>query len=630
MKPSYPYKPALAALSLALAALLLATCPNPAISGGAPAGESGGADIPAGTGLAVIQLEGVGGGNAVRTAVPDHIDGYLFILSFTAAGKTDVELELSSSGDTSVTVPLEQGTWNLTVDAYTTGPGSDFTFKKGETVSITIKAETTTVFSVYMELDTDFSGTGTLTYEIEVPASTRGWLGLYPLDVPEFSGDVFGLDSTVTTDDTLERDISNPKEDAAAIVTSAASAPDGIPLPGGTYRAVIDLYNEGANKFAVYSTIVHIYKGQATPLNRRFTLEGNFADCPPVVGETGTSLAAKLNAALASTEADCTIVLEGNEYYFPPYDFSGLSGDKTITIRGNGKTIQLGSVESILFTLPSGLTLVLHDVTLRGLAQSGSSTASLVRVEDKAILELRAGSRITESRASSGGGVYVGGTLAMIGGEISGNFASSGKGGGVYVFTGGTFTLSGGAVSRNQASVGGGVYVDNGGTLTLSGGAVSRTATGSGVCVNGTGDFTMSGGAISYNRAAGAGGGLDFRGTGGSLLSGGTVNGNSASSTGGGIYVNGRTVTMTGGSVGANTAAASSGGGVYVESGGTFIKQGGGTIYGSDGGTLKNTAQSDSKGHAVYVSSGSKKRSTTAGPAVDLDSATAGAAGGWD
>jgi hypothetical protein len=65
---------------------------------------------------------------------------------------------------------------------------------------------------------------------------------------------------------------------------------------------------------------------------------------------------------------------------------------------------------------------------------------------------------------------------------------------------------------------------------------------------------------------------------------------------------------------------------------GTFTKSGG-TIYGSDAGdTLKNTAGSDSSGHAVYVypSFVSKKRNTTAGPSVSLDGSQSGAAGGWE
>jgi hypothetical protein len=69
---------------------------------------------------------------------------------------------------------------------------------------------------------------------------------------------------------------------------------------------------------------------------------------------------------------------------------------------------------------------------------------------------------------------------------------------------------------------------------------------------------------------------------------------------------------------------------VYVDSGGTFTKQSGGIIYGSNGGALKNTAYSDSRGHAVYVSSGSKKRNSTAGVGVTLNSAEYGNVGGWE
>jgi NAD(P)H-dependent FMN reductase len=68
---------------------------------------------------------------------------------------------------------------------------------------------------------------------------------------------------------------------------------------------------------------------------------------------------------------------------------------------------------------------------------------------------------------------------------------------------------------------------------------------------------------------------------------------------------------------------------VYVN-GGTFTKQSGGTIYGSNAdSTLKNTAiivGIEPYGHAVYVSS-SKKRNTTAGAGVTLNSGTSG---GWE
>jgi hypothetical protein len=87
---------------------------------------------------------------------------------------------------------------------------------------------------------------------------------------------------------------------------------------------------------------------------------------------------------------------------------------------------------------------------------------------------------------------------------------------------------------------------------------------------------------------------------------------------------------MNGGTISGNSAIY--GGGVYVYSG-TFTKQSGGTIYGSNAGsTLKNTATyGDGFGHAVFVpGSPGKKRDTTAGTGVALNSAASGSAGGWE
>jgi hypothetical protein len=64
---------------------------------------------------------------------------------------------------------------------------------------------------------------------------------------------------------------------------------------------------------------------------------------------------------------------------------------------------------------------------------------------------------------------------------------------------------------------------------------------------------------------------------------------------------------------------------VYVDSG-TFIKKWGGIIYGSDAsGNLKNTA---GNGHAVYAYG--RRRDTTAGEGVTLNSTKYGSAGGWE
>lgn len=153
-------------------------------------------------------------------------------------------------------------------------------------------------------------------------------------------------------------------------------------------------------------------------------------------------------------------------------------------------------------------------------------------------------------------------TFKMNGGEISGNYITSGGpayGGGVYnskifEFTGGTIT--GNKVESTRQNVfGGGIYNEHDGKFTMSGGTISNnTATtdgaswGGGVCVDGS-TFTMSGGEISGNQALTYtssasnnsidGGGIYFTSgtTGNFTLSGGTITGNTAKGKGAGIFI---------------------------------------------------------------------------------------------
>jgi uncharacterized repeat protein (TIGR02543 family) len=177
-------------------------------------------------------------------------------------------------------------------------------------------------------------------------------------------------------------------------------------------------------------------------------------------------------------------------------------------------------------------------------------------------------------------------------------------------------------------TVGGGVtlMLDNNITLLgLSGNKFSL------VMVNSNGALEMKAGSkISGNNASYNGGGGVYVKKGGTFtMSGGEISGNTSYSggNGGGVYVEkGGTFTMNGGEISGNTA--NLGGGVYVQDG-TFTKQSGGTIYGLDGGVLKNTAVRNTAGHAVYINN-SKKRLTTAGVGVTLDSTKSGSAGGWE
>jgi hypothetical protein len=555
----------------------------------------------------------LGGGDG-RTILPGGIAEYYFTLDFTALEKEDVQKTLD--GDTTLTVALEPADWTVEVTGYA-DPARTIPMARGS-ADFTVTPGAGTACTVYLARDFSAHGTGSLAYDIDLsqlPSSTRGSFSLRILDNTPGTGQEIDL---------------SPDMGGTAFGTLTD-------LPEGTYLAMVDLYDNAANTAAVWTGVVHIDNGSVTTLDRLFA-PGDFVEADPQVIAGTNTLAAKLAAALTYSSGSYTISLDGTETdlaAFAPQTLNVTdSKNITITLRGNGHEVQLGSTYGSLFTVGaasgSSLTLVLQDISLRG---RSDNTNSLVRVNGRGILEMKAGSRVTGNRSTTtyGGGVYVytDGTFTMSGGEVSGNTSSSfaGIGGGVYVDTGGTFTMSGGAVSGNTVigatnSYGGGVYVGTGGTFTMSGGEVSgNTASssslssvssdGGGVYVD-SGTFTISGGVISGNTASSSssrsrGGGVGVAGSGTFTMSGGAVSGNTASSSslssrGGGVWVAGyATFTMSGGAVSGNTASStttsgSSGGGVYVASG-TFTMSGGAV----SGNTASSTTTSGSSGGGVYV-----------------------------
>jgi hypothetical protein len=518
-----------------------------------------GETMPPGMGLARIRLGAGGLAQSVRTALPD-ISTYYFTLDFTAPGKTVKKtLDGSETPSLTLTVALEPAVWNLEVNGYEDDSMTNHKVRGNISVPITEGMDAS--FNVYLAPDFSSGGTGNLDYNISFPATARGWLGLYPID--DTPGTSEEIDISASTDR-----------------TGTLSG-----ISEGSYRAVIDLYDSGGNKAAVWTGVAHIYGGATTSLARIFT-GTDFIDCPEVI--PGATLADKLNAALARPSGSYTIALDGMEgdlASFAPKTFNVTgSNDISITIRGNGKTVQLGSTGQLFYLKPltsgSSITLVLQDVTLRGIA---GNTESLVQLDARGTLEMKAGSLITGNTSSwrSGGvSVYDNGTFTMNGGVVSGNTTIDSNaygGGGVYVAGGSVakFTMNGGAVSGNFASgfSGGGVSI-NGGAVTMSGGAISGndTSSGGGVSVT-SGTFTMSGGAIIFNEAA-FGGGVSVSG-GTFTMSGGAVSGNNGGF--GGVYVYSGSFTMSGGVVSGNISSSSSVGcgGVGVIGGGTFIMSGG-------------------------------------------------------
>jgi hypothetical protein len=226
---------------------------------GPETGSGSGGTIPQGMGLARINLGGGGG----RTVVPG-VGSYYFTLDFTAEGKAGISKVLN--GGTSLTVVLEPAVWNLEVKGYT--DSSKNVLKAWGSVSVSVIAGAESHFNVYLARDFSTGGTGSLTYSIGLPANvSRAWFGLYPLDVPET------ITGTITAD-TWEKDISSSAGGTASDTLAG--------LPEGAYLAVVDLYDGGNKKAAVWTRAVHIYDSLSTPVNHTFTA-GGFAECDPAV-----------------------------------------------------------------------------------------------------------------------------------------------------------------------------------------------------------------------------------------------------------------------------------------------------------------------------------------------------------
>jgi len=303
------------------------------------------------------------------------------------------------------------------------------------------------------------------------------------------------------------------------------------------------------------------------------------------------------------------IVLGANESISPKtLTYSGKTVGITLMGYGSERTISLSSNGS-MFTVNSGVTLTLDEnITLVGRSINNNP---LVHIIDGSVV-MNEGAKI------------IGNTTF----DTTGSVTCC-----VHVYNG-TFTMNGGKVSGNTSSGGSAISVDRG-TFIMNNGEISGntapSSAGGGVTIM-TGTFTMNGGKISKNTAF-SGGGVDV-GNGTFTMNGGEISGNTTSHGGGGVNVGG-IFTMSGGEISGNISSSSAGGGVYVGSSGTFTKSGGGTITGYASDTVNgNVAKKDDVvqsnwGHAVYVNS-SKRRETTAGPGVNLNSKVNGTAGGWE
>jgi len=278
---------------------------------------------------------------------------------------------------------------------------------------------------------------------------------------------------------------------------------------------------------------------------------------------------------------------------------------KKVSITLTGGTVNLKNTGA-MFNIDNGVTLILKEVTLKGL---DNNNMPLVIVEGYGKLVMNEKSAITgncnyHDNHIGGGGVFVSwnGNFEMNAGAINNNKIFSGSaGGGVFVW-GGTFVMNGGEIFSNESTEagGGGVFVMDSdevnliavGTFTMNGGKIenNKASWGGGVFVAFNGTFTMSGGKISGNTSYNNGGGVYNAGT--FIITDGEISGNKANNCGGGVDSQGELFTMNGGEIKNNTAQW--GGGVFIENIGTFTMSGG-KIY-------DNTAALSGGGVNVYGS----------------------------
>jgi len=324
------------------------------------------------------------------------------------------------------------------------------------------------------------------------------------------------------------------------------------------------------------------------------------------IGNQNLSMALNYISSNANNGDNYKIILGGNETITSGnldyagkiinINLQGYMNEKIITRNSNGS----------LFTIRAGVTLTLDsNITLLG---RDNNDIALINILQSGNLIINDNSKIkgnTCTGSLSGGGLHVRGTLLMNGGEISGNTANTGGGGGIF--------MNGGEIKNNYSNYdgGGGIYLINNSSFTMNGGKIVGNQSHAKAIIgsSGGGGISVNGGSIAY-------------------INNGEIKGNK-STEGGGIYISNGNVTMYGGIINGNIAGL--GGGVYIAYG-VFKKLSvnhnnySGIIHGSeavgndaDGIPLRNDS---SRGHSVSDHNYGRMRNTTAWETDHIDTST--------
>jgi hypothetical protein len=275
------------------------------------------------------------------------------------------------------------------------------------------------------------------------------------------------------------------------------------------------------------------------------------------ISDTGVSGDGSLRGEIATAQSGDTITfdsgLAGQTITLDPAKGAlHLSTNLTITGLGANQTTISGGHATGVFTIDSGTTDTLAQLTITDGRTSGGITADGGGIFNAGTLTV---DHCTLSgNAAENNGIYNGGTLTVVNSTVSGNSVFGNPyvsgfdvwGGGIY--NAGTLTVDQSTLSGNSAiSEGGGIF--NVGTLTVDQSTLS-------------GNFTV-------DTGSGIGGGITNLG--GKVTVGyTTISGNSAGAWGGGIFSYSGTVTVDHSLLFGNSERQGGGGGGGIFNGGTM------------------------------------------------------------
>ena len=218
----------------------------------------------------------------------------------------------------------------------------------------------------------------------------------------------------------------------------------------------------------------------------------------------GTTYETLAEAVAAAGEKGGTIEIATSEAISETINIHG-----NITLKGvrNCAITRADGFAGTMFTVKSGATLTIEDVTLDG--AGATATGNLISTESNAAIILNEGAVLKNNNGAHAVnlGTRIGATLEINGGEIINNSSDSGA-----IWGGGHITMNSGKISNNSSTgIGGAIRMVSSCNFTMNGGEMNNNkAAGDGGAIWGYGSSTynFNGGEMSNNESAGTGGAM--------------------------------------------------------------------------------------------------------------------------